>query len=211
MKRIAAAVTLLGALFSSEARAQSAYVAGSAGSSAGDGGAAPVVSVAAGYLATRRIGLEVDFAFTPSLEFDRRRTTSFGQDFEFPTAPFTYEITGRLLAFHTNVVAPLTTAGKVRITAIAGGGAGTLSQRIHVHSDSVVIPGFNGFPDFVIPGRDVTVTVSDTGLSLQAGGIIEAALNRHVALGADARYIHVFISPRDLDVGRVSARLSWRF
>jgi hypothetical protein len=210
-KRIVAVGTLLCAVLSPEARAQSAYVSGSAGISAGDGGAAPVVSVAGGFLTTGRIGLEIDFAVTPALEFERHASSSLEQDFEFPIGRITYEITGRLLTFHTNVVAHLTTSGRVRTAAIVGGGVGTLSQRIRVHSDSVVIPGIAGFPDFVIPGRDVRVTVSDTGLSLQTGGIIEAVVSRHVALGAEVRYIHVFISPRELDVGRVSTRLTWRF
>ena len=66
-----------------------------------------------------------------------------------------------------------------------------------------------GFPPFEMV--DSRFTRSETALMLSAGGIVEYAWTDRVGLGVDARYCHGFFNSEALKVGRITARLTWRF
>jgi hypothetical protein len=197
-------------------RAQSAFISGSAGLSAGDGGAAPAITIAAGYLTPRRIGFEVEFGFTPDLDFPTPDFVIQSPTTEiFP--PLVFESTGRILTLHTNVLFPLTTSGRLRVLALGGGGVGSVREHRRVQREAIVLtPGFPTIPGFEVPpfsspALDVTTTVTDTALSLNLGGVIEYAVTDRLGVGVDARYGHVFLDRNGLDMGRITGRMSWRF
>lgn len=197
-------------------RAQSAFISGSAGLSAGDGGAAPAIAIAAGYLTPRRIGFEVEFGFLPDLDFPTPGVVIQSPTIQiFP--PLIFESTGRILTLHTNVLFPLTRSGKLRVLALGGGGVAAVREHRRVQSEAFVFtPGFPTIPGFEVPpfsspALDVSTTVTDTALSLNLGGIIEYAVTDRLGVGVDARYGHVFLDENGLDMGRITGKVSWRF
>jgi hypothetical protein len=194
------------------ARGQTAYVSASGGVSAGDGGASPAIAVSAGYLTPKRIGFEVEFGFVADLDFPGPDVsilaTSFPGTSIFP--PIMFESSGDLFTFHTNVVFPLTSSGKLRVQAIAGGGAANVRIHTRFIRGSIIL---EGLPEFLppFPVLPTESTVSDAALSLNLGGFIEYALTERLGAGVDARYNHVFLEREGLDFARITGRMSWRF
>jgi hypothetical protein len=194
------------------ASGQTAYVSASGGVSAGDGGASPAIAVSAGYLTPKRIGFEVEFGFVADLDFPGPDVsilaTSFPGTSIFP--PIMFESSGDLFTFHTNVVFPLTSSGKLRVQAIAGGGAANVRIHTRFIRGSIIL---EGLPEFLppFPVLPTESTVSDAALSLNLGGFIEYALTERLGAGVDARYNHVFLEREGLDFARITGRMSWRF
>ncbi len=209
------------------AAAQDAFVAGSAGVCTG-AGTTGSFGVSAGYLMSKHFGLEVELGVTPDVVRDIELPTIQAlRDIPQPIAPIfpplTLDRSGTLYAFHTNVIVPLADRPKLRISAVAGGGVATLSEKVHVHQDGFDFPAIPGLPDIpglpqvpglpgiTFPAIDATSTQSHTGLSLTAGGIVEVPVTERLAIGADVRYQHVFLSDLSLDLTRISGRVRWRF
>lgn len=196
------------------ALAQTIQVTAGGGLSAGDGGAAPAVVGSAGFLTDRRIGFELEFGFTPGLDFlgpDVIIQTESPLLSIFPP-PF-FEVTGDLFTFHTNLLFQFPASGRLRVIAVAGGGVANLGQRVRFRRGEIVLPLS---PDvavapLIVPPIDIDQTISRTGLSLNAGGTIEFAWTERLGVGIDARYVHVFLDDSGLDVARVLGRMSWRF
>jgi hypothetical protein len=215
------------------AAAQEAFVAGSAGVCTGAGTSASF-SVSSGYLLSKRFGFEVEFGVTPDVERDVDLPT-IGPLANIPPAfaslfpRVMVNRSGTLYSFHTNVMVPLADRPRLQISAVAGGGVATLSERTHVHLDAFDLPAIPGLPDIpglleipglraisgsprlAIPAIDTTREQSHTGLSLTAGGIVDVPVARHLAIGADVRYQHVFLSDVALNLTRISGRVRWRF
>lgn len=211
--------------------AQGSYVSVAPGISAGDGGAAPSVSVSAGYVTPRRVGFEVEFSYTDRLDlrddrFPRIQSSPMPRSFDplgfqdvtalglmsiliFP--PIDLNTSGRLVSFHTNAVGEIATTRRFRAMVSAGGGVAALRQRTHLRFGPLNLPLPLGAPMIDIQPYESVVTTSDTGLSLGAGMTLEYRVTRSVGLGGDVRYQHVFLDPGDFDHARVGARLTWRF
>ena len=104
----------------------------------------------------------------------------------------------------TNVVATLVDAGKLRAAIIAGGGVVNVRREITYSFPvptliftSTMLPLPPPFP------FDTTVTSTETAMSLNAGGVVDYEMTKHLRVGVDARYMHAFLdqtdegSPRD--------------
>jgi hypothetical protein len=206
-------------LAAAEAHAQNGHVAGGAGLSAGTGGSAPALDISAGYQPSAHIGFELALSVIPQLDFGTEdfglaaaRAQGFGGPGLLPR--MTLSSTGRLTAVQVNVIVPVTSAGRFRLSAIAGGGTPSLRVRVHAHRDAytvpvISVPGFD-IKEFTLPAVDMTRSMTDTGLALNAGGLAEYALTPDVGLGVNLRYLHASAS-RDIDVFRAAGQLTWRF
>jgi hypothetical protein len=204
-------------LLAIDASAQGGHVAGSAGLSAGTGGPAPAVTVSAGYQPSQHIGFALELSVLPHLDFGTRE---LGEVPAFtpllPVLPTTtITETGSLTAVQVDVIVPLTTAGKLRVAAVAGGGTASLRTRSHLHRDAFMLPGISlpepfNVPALILAAEDITRTVTATGLALNTGVLIEYALRPKLGVGVDVRYSHTSAS-RDIDTGRTTARVVWRF
>jgi hypothetical protein len=199
---------------------EGAYVTGSAGGSFGDANATGSFSVGFGYLTPRRVGLEIELAWTPSTE----ETTQLA----IPTPVFPSDIFGipepelslrsRLLTLQTNVVGVI--AGdrrRARAFVEAGGGIADVQRRVHIKTFVPVFPPLSDlFVEPVIPPLTFTtierdVSSSQTALVLGAGAEFDYRLGAHLALGTHVRYEHLFTSGDALDKARVEARARWGF
>jgi hypothetical protein len=188
--------------------------------SAGDGGAAPAVSASAGYVTPHRIGFEVEFTYADRLKLgDQGGITiqyagaadpagiaaGLPQTEIFP--PVNFRVSGRLLSIQTNAVGELVSTRRFRASVAAGGGVATLRQR----SRTRVLPLGGATPQTGFPVYEQTISITDTGLSLDAGLTMEYRLGRRVGVGGDVQYQHVFVNPSALDLARVGGRFIWRF
>jgi hypothetical protein len=201
------------------AQASGPYVSGHIGVSGGDGGAALAAGGSVGYMTPRRIGFEIELSVSPGLDFgDLGRLNGrpqFPVPLPIPIEEPSIDATGRLLTFHTNVVASLPTGGKLRVFVVGGGGVANLDQdALFRFPEFVIPPNFADNPTLV-PLDVVTVehrtSRSENALSLNAGGIVEYAWTARFSLGVDARYTHAFFEREGLNTARVAARATWRF
>lgn len=211
-----AVVLCASGLLASESWAQGAHVAVAAGVAAGTGGPAPAVVVSAGFQPSPRIGFAVELSVIPQLDFGTREIGPEPLDGFDPQPAFpitTITSTGRLTAVQVNVIVPIATVGKLRVSAVAGGGTAGLRTRVHLHRDAFTFPGIS-IPEFDLPGltlpaQDITRSASATGLALNTGGLVEYALKPHVGLAMDLRYLHTSAS-RDINIFRAAGHVIWR-
>jgi hypothetical protein len=224
---IALALCMIG-LFTRQSWAQGGHVAAGGGLSLGTGGPAPAVTVAAGYQPSPRIGFALELSIVPELDFGRRELPEIPSITPLPALPRTVlTSTGGLTAVQVDVIVPITTAGKLRISAVAGGGTASLRTRIHLHRDAFTFPTFPGvslpesfvlpslplplpLPPLTLPAQDLTQTGTTTGLALNTGALLDYALSAKIGFGIDVRYLHTSAS-RDIDLARTTARVVWRF
>jgi hypothetical protein len=198
------------------ASAQGGRVAGGAGLSAGTGGPAPALTVSAGYHPTPRIGFELELSVIPQLDFGTRELGEVPVVTPLPVLPKTIlTATGSLTAVQVDILVPITTAGKLHVSAVAGGGTASLRTRTRLHRDAVTFPVIPlpepfSVPPLTLPAQDITHTGTVTGLALNTGVIVEYALSANVGVGVDVRYLHTSAS-RDIDIARTTARVVWRF
>jgi hypothetical protein len=202
--------------------AQGGHVAAGGGLSLGTGGPAPAVTIAAGYQPSPRIGFALELSVIPELDFGRRELGELPSVTLFPALPKTVlTSTGGLTAVQVDVIVPVTTAGKLRISAVAGGGTASLRTRIHLHRDAFTFPGVSlpdalvlplplTLPPLTLPAQDLTQTGTTTGLALNTGALLDYALSAKIGFGIDVRYLHTSAS-RDIDIARTTARVVWRF
>jgi hypothetical protein len=201
------------------------YVAGHTGTLAGDGGAALSAGGSIGYMTARRVAFELELSVSPGLDFGDlgfgAEAPPFPDFFPFPTL----EATGRLLTFHSNVVAEVGATERLRVAVVGGGGMANLHRDILLrYPDIVFPPGFVPPPDLELPPGFVLppfipsfeiverrIATSENALSLNAGGIVEYAVSPRFLLGVDARYTHAFVDPDGMNNARVTARVRWRF
>jgi hypothetical protein len=219
--RLAIALCMIG-LFTRPSWAQGGHVAAGGGLSLGTGGPAPAVTVAAGYQPSPRIGFALELSVIPELDFGRRELPEILSITPLPALPKTVlTSTGGLTAVQVDVIVPITTAGKLRISAVAGGGTASLRTRIHLHRDAFTFPTFPGvslpesfvlppLPPLTLPAQDLTQTGTTTGLALNTGALLDYALSAKIGFGVDVRYLHTSAS-RDIDIARTLARVVWRF
>src|SRR5262245_2570329 len=98
-RRVAFTVGMLIGIAGS-ARAQESFVAGSAGVGIGEGTSAEF-TVSAGYLMSKRFGLELEFSGRPDIEFPIRPVPVIQNPLIPPIFPgFQIEMSGHLLSFH---------------------------------------------------------------------------------------------------------------
>jgi hypothetical protein len=219
--RLAIALCMIG-LFTRPSWAQGGHVAAGGGLSLGTGGPAPAVTVAAGYQPSPRIGFALELSVIPELDFGRRELPEILSITPLPALPKTVlTSTGGLTAVQVDVIVPITTAGKLRISAVAGGGTASLRTRIHLHRDAFTFPTLPGvslpesfvlppLPPLTLPAQDLTQTGTTTGLALNTGALLDYALSAKIGFGVDVRYLHTSAS-RDIDIARTLARVVWRF
>jgi hypothetical protein len=197
------------------------YVTGHIGVSGGDGGPALASGGSVGYLLPRSLGFEVEISVSPGLDLGdlglmRARPAGFPSLFPEPTIA----ARGRLLTFHTNVIAPLDSAGRLRVVATGGGGVANLHQDILYRFPRVLFPPDLSFLDGNLPPNlpaldfefvEERISRSENALSLNAGGIVEYAVRRRFGVGVAARYTHAFFSREGLHGARVTAHARWQF
>lgn len=201
------AIVLLTSVGSAAAQSPGPYVTGHVGATGGDGGGALITGAAAGYMSPRRLAFELEVSVSP--------------DVDFPTPPFsilsifpapTFDVEGRMVWLQTNVVATLVDAGKLRAAIIAGGGVVNVRREITYDFPvpTLILPSLPStlllppFPD------DRTVTSTETAMSLNAGGVVDYEVTKHLRVGVDARYMHAFLY-EPMKAARVTARAQWQF
>jgi hypothetical protein len=219
MLRVMAVVVVLSTsvMVPTESLAQGGHLAGGAGLSAGTGGRAPAMKVSAGFQSSPHIGFELELSVLPRLDFGTHEiglNPVVGLDLppSFPTT--TIASTGRLTAVQVNVIVPITAGGKLRVSAVAGGGTAHVRTRVHLQRNAFTLPGISvpGFdlPGLTLPAEDITRSESATGLALNTGGLVEYPLNPKVGVGVDLRYWHTSAS-RNIDILRATGHVIWRF
>ena len=57
---------------------------------------------------------------------------------------------------------------------------------------------------------NTTVTSTETAMSLNAGGVVDYEVTKHLRVGVDARYMHAFLN-QPMKAARVTARVQWQF
>ncbi len=209
------------------AAAQEAFVAGSAGVCTG-AGTTGSFGVSAGYLMSKRFGLEVEFGVTPDVEREIYVPTiqnlrNIPEPFASIFPPLMIDRSGTLYSFHSNVIVPhcrAAEAANLRRRWWRGcdalGASARASGRVRASGDSRAAghswaAAGPGLPGITFPAIDVAHTQNHTGLSLTAGGIVDVPVTQHLAIGVDVRYQHVFLSDLSLDLARISGRVRWRF
>ena len=201
------AIVLLTSVGSAAAQSPGPYVTGHVGATGGDGGGALITGAAAGYMSPRRLAFELEVSVSP--------------DVDFPTPPFSilsifpaprFDVEGRMVWLQTNVVATLVDAGKLRAAIIAGGGVVNVRREITYDFPvpTLILPSLPStlllppFPD------NRTVTSTETAMSLNAGGVVDYEVTKHLRVGVDARYMHAFLY-EPMKAARVTARAQWQF
>ena len=163
------------------------------------------LNVAGATQLTTHAGVEVEVSYFPDQRF-RNNREFVPQIFPAPP-PGSTTTTGRTLAVLGSFVASLP-RDRVRPYAQIGGGMANVRHRIH---GGVAGPGGSLDPQVA---ETVFMTVSDTTPALSAGGGVEVRVWRHLAVGADVRYMRLLTEVRDLEIAnltRFGARLSYRF
>jgi hypothetical protein len=194
------------------------YLLGAAGGIFGNANTTGSLSVGVGYMSPRRVGLEIELAWSPSI--------LESPEVQIPTPLFPTDIAGlsrpelrvrsRLLTLQTNVIGVLPgSSDRLRAFVDAGGGIADLHRRVHIRQSIPVLPPdlfTNPLPPaltFTTIERDVSS--SQSALVLGAGGGFDYALGAHMGLGTHVRYEHVFTSGEGLDEARIEARVRWMF
>ena len=184
------------------------YLTGQVGTSAGDSGAALLTGVAVGYMSPKRLAFELEISVSPSLDFDPPPVSILAI---FP--PPRFESEGRMIWFQSNAVGTLVDAGRLRVAVVGGGGVANLHREISYSiltlTTAPILPP-TVLPPLPIDFGERTITQSETALALNAGGIVDYEVTRHLRIGADVRYMHAFFS-EPWQAGRVTARLQWQF
>jgi hypothetical protein len=205
------AAALLSLTFAPALRAQSRddrvrQASFTAGASFGDGEAAPALSTGMRFGLSERVGLEIEFAHTRTLDFT----------LDLCPAPLVcvrggkLPVTGRTISLIPHVVIQLLPVSRrIRAYALAGAGAGHVRQRY-----------------FTTPPTDrgeggVELTRSSLTLAISFGGGASVPVSRRFAVGVDVRSLHLFdneatigqfITPAGtLSTLRVGSRVSYEF
>jgi hypothetical protein len=200
------AIVLLASAGSAAAQPAGPYVTGHVGATGGDGGSALITGAAAGYMSPRRLAFELEISVSPDVDFP-------GPPFSilsiFPAPSF--DVDGRMLWLQTNAVATLVDAGKLRAAVIAGGGVVNVRRTITYDFPVPTVIFSNPLLSFPLPyPYNTTVTGTETAMSLNAGGIVDYALTKHLRVGVDARYMHAFLN-QPMKAARVTWRAQWQF
>ena len=209
MRALAAcAIVLLASIGPAAAQSTGPYVTGHVGATGGDGGGALITGAAAGYMSPRRLAFELEISVSPDVDFPPPPISILSI---FP-APGV-DIEGRMLWLQTNAVATLVDAGKLRAAVVAGGGVVIVRRTISY--DFPVPPLIFSNPLLSLPlplpyPYNSTVTSTETAMSLNAGGIVDYALTKHLRVGVDARYMHAFLY-EPMKAARVTGRVQWQF
>jgi hypothetical protein len=196
------------------------YLIGSGGGIFGDANTTGSFSVGFGYLTPRRVGLEVELAWSPSI----LKTP----DVQIATAPFPSNVVvfpplelrvrSRLLTLQTNVLGVLPGSGtRLRAFVEAGGGIADLHRRLHLKESIPVLPPLSDlftnpvFPPLTFTTIERDISSLQTALVLGAGGGFDYALGAHIGAGTHVRYEHLFTNGEALDEARIEARVRWKF
>jgi hypothetical protein len=200
-------IVLLAGIGPAAAQSAGPYVTGHAGATGGDGGGALITGAAAGYMSPHRLGFELEISVSPDVDFPQPPFSILSSIFPAPKI----DIEGRMLWLQTNVVATVVEAGKLRAAVVGGGGVVNVERTIAYGYpyptpllSSTLVPIPLPFP------YDMRVTTTETAMSLNAGGIVDYALTKHLRVGVDARYMHAFLN-ESMKAARVTARGQWGF
>jgi opacity protein-like surface antigen len=219
-----------------QAHAQSAQsstaarVSGSFGGSFGTGGATVATGGSAGFQFTRYAGLEFDVSVVPNLDLNRppvpmpatmsvlTRVGYTGSALPTPFPGFTFTERARALSFLANYVTEFPVGVRwLKPYVLGGGGVASVSRRVDITVPTFEVPPLvfspDGSPIVLLPTIGLesrTLRTTDTDLALAAGGGLEFLVSRHLGVGADFRYSHLF-GPADFNLTRVGTRLSLRF
>jgi hypothetical protein len=208
---VASALLLLAGIGTAAAQPPGPYLSGHVGLTAGDGGAALMTGASVGYMSPRRLAFELEIAVNPSLEFDPPPVAILTLTTIFP--PPRFESEGRMIWLQTNAIGTVVDAGKLRVAVVGGGGVANLQRETtysYIIFPSVPIFSPTALPPLPIDLGEREIRQSDTALALNAGGIVDYELTRHLRIGADVRYTHAFFSEA-WHAGRVTGRLQWQF
>jgi opacity protein-like surface antigen len=200
-------------------------IAANVGASMGDGHTSAAAGGAIGYRFTRNVGFDVEVSYTPSLEFDGAggfplgmpgvqpghvTSMSFGPDgLPIGAAEQTFYPTisertsGTMLTFLASFVGEIPT------------GVSWLCPYVLVGAGSATVTEKYGVGQFVgqagMAGPMGHIGVSQTSLAITAGGGVDFPIWKRLAVGVDARYIHVAREGSPLNTVRAGTRISYRF
>jgi hypothetical protein len=167
-----------------------------------------MTGVAVGYMSPKRLAFEFEISVSPSLDFDPPPVSILAI-----VPPLRFESEGRMIWFQSNAVGTLVDAGRLRVAVGGGGGVANLHREISYSiltlTTAPILPP-TVLPPLPIDFGERTITQSETALGLNAGGIVDYEVTRHLRIGADVRYMHAFFS-EPWQAGRVTARLQWQF
>jgi len=218
-----AGIALLAMVSPATAQRPSPRAAATFGGSFGDGGSTVIASGSFGVHVTRHVGVELELMFVPDLEFRdgdvlplleavAMAGAAGGLDVRriLPILPVERE--GRVVAFFSKMVAEFPVGRRLRPYLVGGGGAGQIKEEVRF-TGPIILGGERGSaaPTIFPPPFPLVVKRSDISLALTAGGGVDVLLWRGLGAGVDIRYVRLLGQNRDVDLGQVSGRLSYRF
>ena len=201
-------------------------IAANVGASMGDGNTSVAAGGAIGYRFTRNVGFEVEVSYTPSLEFDGWGTSypvgmpgfqpghvistliganglpiGAAEQTLYPT--ISERTSGTMLTFLASFVGEIPTGVSWLCPYVqVGAGSATVTEKYGVGN----LMGETG-----MAGPMGHIELSQTSLAITAGGGVDFPIWKALAVGVDARYIHVAREGRALNTVRAGARISYRF
>jgi opacity protein-like surface antigen len=202
-------------------------VAGTFGGSFGDGGSTVVATGSAGIRFTRHLGVDFELMYVPDLDlsesggvvpFQRAvETTVVWGGVNAGRLPIILPISreARVIAFFSKVTAEFPIENRLWPYITGGGGAAQLTERSGFFPGRIILAseaGPRGATIFPVPDFPARLFErSDINLGLTVGGGVDVRVWRSLAAGLDVRYVRFLGQNQDLDLGHLSARLSYRF
>ncbi len=121
----------------------------------------------------------------------------------------------RVIAFFSKMTAEFPIANRLWPYITGGGGAGQLREEYRFFRGPIIFANERGpLGATIFPLPDLPVRVferSEINFGLTVGGGVDVRVWRSLAAGLDVRYVRFLGQSQDLDLGQVSAKLSYRF
>lgn len=197
------------------------------GGSFGSGGAALATGGSAGFQFTRYAGLELEVSVTPDMKLGEYPDCNtpltrcvMPLALLYPAGyPFPISSRARAVNFVANYVVEFPTAVRwLRPYVEGGGGVSSVTTRVEMAYPGPVV--FTSITPLSGVGPTLSelltttivrsVGTTDIALALSTGGGVDFLVARHVGVGADVRYMHLF-GQTDWKITRVGTRVSIRF
>jgi opacity protein-like surface antigen len=201
--------------------------AGTFGGSFGDGGSTVAATGSAGIRFTRFLGVDFELMYVPDLDLSERggvvpllragETTLVAGGVKVGWRPIILPLTreARVIAFFSKMTAEFPIADRLWPYITGGGGAGHLTEEYRFFPGPIILANARdalGTTIFPVPNLPARVFErSEISLGLTVGGGVDVRVWRSLAAGLDVRYVRFLGQSQDLDLGHVSARLSYRF
>jgi hypothetical protein len=168
------------------------------GRAEGDGALTAGFSV--GYRFAPRAEVEVDVAYLSHIDFGELQLP-LALDLLQLLLPTRIHVTARTVTLLANYVAHLGSNDRLRPYVVGGGGVAVVSEALRFTSDEGI---FSALP--------VRIELPSFPPALNGGGGVDLIVGQGFALGAEVRYLRLFLEDReDTGIVRVVGRATYRF